>query len=309
VRFSVYLDPRPARAEQAAELIEAGIEQVLRLTEAGFAGVVLPERLPGRNAYGDSITMAAHLAGVVRPGTRFFLPAVDPALHDPARLALQLDLLDVVAGGNVAVGTAPADPPPAPAAWCEPGAALTDEAARAAGAGGRHLFADRVRPPQLADRLRAYEAGLRASGLGAAAIEERLEWSFCLRRVVVRDSDREARDEALRRIELVERHARPLYAVASAAPADDAEALVETAFAAGSPVTVAAELQRCAEAGIRHLALCFDAGFMTAAETAEAIGRFQDEVLPRFRGTPACALAAPTDGRYDSSQSDSSIRL
>jgi alkanesulfonate monooxygenase SsuD/methylene tetrahydromethanopterin reductase-like flavin-dependent oxidoreductase (luciferase family) len=304
--------------------------------------------------------MAAHLAGRTRPGTRFLLAAVIPPLHNPVRLAAQLNLLDVVTAGNVIVGfgaggTAPVesvglgrdpkdryedqaavldamnavlakqmdDPPVQWSTRYESGivytrvmptgyhrsappfakAAVTDESAKAAGEAGLYLFTARVRLEDLVARMERYREGLETSGLDEDAIEERMMWSFCQKQVIVRDSDQEARDEALRRIDTLKQYAERLHAraphlhtdkkTASVHYADSAmaEGFLDQAYIVGTPDTVRAELQRYADAGIQHLALYFNFTFMTTAEADGSLDRFMDKVFPSFAPADAALTA------------------
>lgn len=107
MKFSIYMNPQTAGPEQDVDLIETSIRQAVKATEAGFVGVGLTEHhFSEFNTYSSNIVMAAHLAGVTAPDTKFLLAAVLAPLHNPVLVAEQLNLLDVVSRGRVIVALA-----------------------------------------------------------------------------------------------------------------------------------------------------------------------------------------------------------
>lgn len=360
MKLSMYLNPPSSGPEHDAEIIDVCIRQAERATNAGFAGVVLTEHhLSGYNTYCDNIVMAAHLAARTRPGTKFFLAVVVPPLHNPMRLAAQINLLVILTGGNVIVGLGAGgsaaieplglgrdpqnryedyeavlaamraattkelhDPPISwstryesgtlyarlmPAGELAPVArALTsDDAAEEAGRQGVYLFTGRQSVAELRTRLDRYERGLEASGLDASEVAERLEWSFCHKNVIVRDTDREARTEAVHRIQRHQEFARALnsYVPKEASKGSNApgkryvhtatpEDFLEQGYIVGSPSTVRGELERYAEAGVRHLALEFNFAFMSPDEADRSIDLFIEDVLPHFSAHAASAASS-----------------
>jgi len=361
MEFSIYMNPQTRGPEEDVRVLEENIRQVVRVTEAGFAGVVLTEHhFSEYNTYGDNIFMATHLVGICPPGTKFLLSAVIPPLHNPMRLAQQLNLLDIVSKGNAIVGLGSggspveflglgrepknryedhdqifdamkqamlkdkSDPPlewktrygsgtvytrmmPTAYGRAMPlfaKAALTDEVAERAGEDGLFLFTGRITLEQSAQRMVVYEAGLRRSGLGSEEIEERLDWSFIQKQVIVADSDEEARAEAFRRMEALNAfaaatrahvpdvaQAEQLQPVSSAVSTRSPERFFEMAYIAGSPETVRAELQRYADIGIRHMALYFNFAHMSTEVADRSIELFLEDVLPHLR-EPSDAQAA-----------------
>lgn len=346
MKFSIYLNPQTSGPEHDVETIEAISRQAVSLTQAGFAGVGLTEHhFSEFNTYSSNLMLAAHLAGQVPLGTKFMLAAVIAPLHNPAHLAEQINLLDIVTRGNLIVGLATGgdnmefvgsgrDPAnryedfeavtstlerlwamkkggPAvewktryeagavytrimPSGYNRPHPPLartpvSDEAAQAAGRAGNHIFMARLQLPQLVNRIALYRAALDESGLHKAEIEDRLDWSFCFRNVIVRATDEEAREEAVRRIGALGEFAK----VASAAipggalkavigPTSEPEKFIAEQYIVGSPQTVLDEFKRYEDAGVRHLATLFNFGFMTPAEADSSIDRFMDKVFPAF---------------------------
>jgi len=294
--------------------------------------------------------MASHLAGLLRPGVRFLLSAVIPPLHDPMRLAQQLNLLDIVSKGNAIVGFGSggspvefaglgrqpkdryedrdqvleamkqvmlkdkSDPPlewktrygsgkvytrimPSGYHRAMPPiakAVVNDENARIAGEQGLYLFSGRTTLEETARRQDAYVAGMEGAGLTEAEIEDRLDWSFHQKNVIVGPTDEWAREESFRRIARLEEFNSDLQAnLRDVEGADDlrpvitvgtvsAEAFFEKSFIAGTPETVRAELQRYADIGVRHMAMYFNFGFMPSEISNQSIDLFLDEVYPHL---------------------------
>jgi len=351
MRFSIYMNPQTTGPDQDVEIIEENIRQVSKVIDAGFDGVVLTEHhFSEYNTYGDNILMASHLAGRLRPGVKFLLSAVIPPLHNPMRLAQQLNLLDIVSQGNAIVGFGSggspvefsglgrkpkdryedrdqvldamtkvmlkdkADPPLEWKTRYGSGTVYTrimpsgynrrvqpfaravtqDENARKAGEDGMYLFSGRTTLEETARRQDAYREGLESTDLPASEIDDRLNWSFHQKNVVVAPTDEEAREESYRRIAILEEYngglqelmsgvegadaLRPVITVGNVSP----EAFFNKSFIAGSPETVRAELQRYAEIGIRHMALYFNFGFMPSEISDRSIDLFLDEVLPHL---------------------------
>ncbi|WP_262699544.1 MULTISPECIES: LLM class flavin-dependent oxidoreductase [Streptomyces] len=351
MRFSIYMNPQTRGPEQDVEVLEDNIRQVRRVNDAGFAGVVLTEHhFSEYNTYGYNVQMAAYLAGLLQPGTRFLLAAVIPPLHDPMRLAQELNLLDIVTRGNAIVGLGSggspvefaglgrlpkdryedlgqtvdvmkramlkdkADPPLVwrtrygggtlytrlmPTAYHRAmppfaKAVMNDEAARDAGEEGLYLFSGRTTLEETVRRQEMYQEGLRRSRLEPEEIEDRLDWSFVQKQVIVAGSDDEARSEAFSRIRLLnEFHAGLQARMQGVEQADqlktlatladtERETFFKKAFIAGTPETVRAEFQRYANAGVRHMALWFHFGFMTAVEADRSLDLFLNEVYPKL---------------------------
>jgi alkanesulfonate monooxygenase SsuD/methylene tetrahydromethanopterin reductase-like flavin-dependent oxidoreductase (luciferase family) len=107
VKLTLYLNPQTRGPQDDVDNIETSIRHAVRATHAGFDGVCLTEHHASNyNTYGDNFMLAAHLAPQVRPGTTFQLAAAVPALHNPIRLAQQVNLLDILCRGRVIIGMA-----------------------------------------------------------------------------------------------------------------------------------------------------------------------------------------------------------
>lgn len=356
MKFSIYLNPQTPGPEHDVETIETIKRQAVALTRGGFVGVGLTEHhFSEFNTYSSNLMLAAHLAGMTPPETKFFIAAVIAPLHNPAQLAEKINLLDIVTRGNAIVGLASGgdamefvgsgrDPAnryedfndvvsvldrlwamkkgDSPVEWrtrYEAGTVYTrvmpagynrnhpplartpvsEEATVAAGRAGHYIFMARLQLPQLVERIALYRSALGESGLSPAEIEDRINWSFCFRNVIVRNTDEEAHAEAVRRIGMLGEFAKQKSAVipggalkAVIGPTSDPEQFIREQYIVGSPTTVRDAFKRYEDAGIRHLATLFNFGFMTPDEADSSIDRFMDKVFPAFQQSDAMAPVA-----------------
>lgn len=159
---------------------------------------------------------------------------------------------------------------------------------------GWYLFTARLALPGLTDRLELYRSELEAAGFDVETVEDRLDWSFVQKQVYLADTDEEAVRSMRGRMRGMAEHqkksfamtgdlkdAKAMKSVVGVSPSDPDEFL-EQAMIVGSPATVRATLEAYQDAGIRHVALLFNFGFMTAAEADRSLELFLDEVLPHF---------------------------
>jgi len=160
---------------------------------------------------------------------------------------------------------------------------------------GWYLFTARETAAIMGDRMTAYLAGLRAAGFSADTIAARREWSLVQKQVFVAESDDLAVGAMRERMKLMAEHQQnsfglvrdlrgsaDLRSVVGVSPRNPEEFL-ERAMLVGSPEAVAKQIDAFATAGVRHLALLFNFGFMTETESDRSLDLFLTEVLPRYR--------------------------
>jgi alkanesulfonate monooxygenase SsuD/methylene tetrahydromethanopterin reductase-like flavin-dependent oxidoreductase (luciferase family) len=348
MKFTYYMNAQTPGAEHDADVIETGIEQAVRATNAGFVGVGLTEHhFSEWNTYSSNLMMAAHLAGRCAPGTRFIHSAVIAPLHNPIALAEHINLVDVLTKGNTVVGLAtggdamefvglgrnPADKQQdfsdvlvaLKAAWAmkdgdpplkwstryetgtiysrvmpsgyrrahPPIARMTinDKAAHDAGLVAEYIYMARLELHELLQRLDVYRNAMVSAGHSEEVIADRLEWSFCFRNVIVRESQAQAYDEGIRRVQMLHE-----YGVRTSAkipggalgavigPTGNPEEYVRKQFIVGTPASVQEQIDSYRNAGVRHLGLLFNFAFMSAQEANSSLDSFITHVLPAFKG-------------------------
>jgi alkanesulfonate monooxygenase SsuD/methylene tetrahydromethanopterin reductase-like flavin-dependent oxidoreductase (luciferase family) len=186
-----------------------------------------------------------------------------------------------------------------PAAYTEAGprfarATQHDEGVVWTGKKGWYLFTARETEDVIASRLKLYTDALAGAGYDDAYIEERLDWSLVQKQVIIAETDDAAISFARERMAEMGAHQKKnftmtgdikqssqLKSVVGVSPQDPDEFL-ERAMIVGSPATVRERIQSFGAAGVRHLSLLFNFGFMTAAESGRSLDLFLAEVLPTF---------------------------
>lgn len=176
-------------------------------------------------------------------------------------------------------------------------ATQSDSGAEWTGRRGWYLFTARELPDALASRWRVYEKSLREAGVDSATVEDRLDWSLVQKQIFVADSDAEAeRGTRERLVRMAEHQRRSFGPVANLRDASHMRSIVgvspqnpdeflEHAMIVGDPETVRARIAEYEAAGIRHMALLFNYGFMSAETADRSLRLFIDEVLPEFTST------------------------
>lgn len=176
-------------------------------------------------------------------------------------------------------------------------ATQSNEGAAQTGRKGWYLFTGREEAEAFGERFRVYEESLRESGLSDADIEHRLDWSFVQKQVYIAETTEQAFAEIhpiLDRLAENQKKAfTPVQGVAGAenmqtvlrVSATDHEAFIREALIVGDPETVAQEIRKYEAAGIRHLSLVFNWGFMGTEKSDRSLKLFIDQVLPQFAST------------------------
>jgi alkanesulfonate monooxygenase SsuD/methylene tetrahydromethanopterin reductase-like flavin-dependent oxidoreductase (luciferase family) len=166
---------------------------------------------------------------------------------------------------------------------------ISDKAAHDAGLAGEYIYMARLELAELLQRLDVYRDAMVKAGFSQDVIDDRLEWSFCFRNVIVRRSDAEAYDEAIRRVQML--HAYGLRTSAKIpggalkaviGPTGNPEEYVRKQFIVGSPKSVIDQIAAYRNAGVRHLGMLFNFSFMSREEANASLESFIGDVLPAF---------------------------
>ena len=325
MKFTYYVNAQSSGAAHDADIIETCIDQAVRATHAGFVGVGLTEHhFSEWNTYSSNLMMAAHLSGRCAPGTRFIHSAVIAPLHNPISLAEHINLMDVLTKGNTIVGLAtggdamefvglgrnPDDKhedfvavlTALKAAWSmkDGDAPLKWSTRYEAGTIYSRVMPSayhREHPPlarmTINDKA-AYDAGLVAEYIYMA----RLELAELLH-VIVRDSDAEAYEEAIRRVQMLHEYGLRTSAKipggalkAVIGPTGDPEEYVRKQFIVGSASSVIDQIDAYRSAGVRHLGMLFNFSFMSPEESNASLESFIQDVLPAFSDSRRSGLGA-----------------
>jgi alkanesulfonate monooxygenase SsuD/methylene tetrahydromethanopterin reductase-like flavin-dependent oxidoreductase (luciferase family) len=164
---------------------------------------------------------------------------------------------------------------------------------------GWYLFTARESVQAIGPRLKLYADTLAESGYDEAFIDELLDWSLVQKQVIVAETDAEAVRFARERMAEMGAHQKKNFATTS--DIKDAEHLksvvgvspqnpdefLQRAMIVGSPQTVAEQINTFADAGVRHMSLLFNFGFMTRGEADRSLDLFLEQVLPRFGAAAA----------------------
>lgn len=173
-------------------------------------------------------------------------------------------------------------------------ATQSDDGAAWTGRKGWYLLTAREQPEIFAERLKVYEAALRESHLDEAGIQDRLEWSLVQKQVYVSDSIDEALADVRPMLDDLAENQKKAFTPISGVPgaadmktvlrvaANDQDAFIREALVIGDPDTVVAELKKYQAAGVRHMSLVFNWGYMGTEKADRSLGLFIDKVLPHF---------------------------
>lgn len=164
---------------------------------------------------------------------------------------------------------------------------------------GWYLLTARTDLAGIAERFALYRRTLEASGHPAEHVRELLDWSLVQKQIYIADTDEQAVAEVREMLVLMAANQRrsfqvtegmdqakqmALRSVVGVSP-NDPEEFLRHAMIVGSPATVATEIARYEhEAGVGHMALLMNYGFMERDVADHNVERFLSEVLPRLRG-------------------------
>jgi alkanesulfonate monooxygenase SsuD/methylene tetrahydromethanopterin reductase-like flavin-dependent oxidoreductase (luciferase family) len=115
----------------------------------------------------------------------------------------------------------------------------------------------------------------------------------------VRDSDAEAYEEAIRRVQMLHEYGLRTSAKipggalkAVIGPTGDPEEYVRKQFIVGSASSVIDQIDAYRSAGVRHLGMLFNFSFMSAEESNASLESFIQDVLPAFSDSRRSGLGA-----------------
>ena len=140
----------------------------------------------------------------------------------------------------------------------------------------------------LKSRLRVYQDTMREAGFSEGEVEDAMDQTWGQRGLYVADSDEEARkvaSEALVRYRAHLLDARVKYNPGGAPPRDPnaptpAAELVDHAFLAGTPETVANGIEELKAIGLRNLLLNPNVGQIPPEQVERSMRLFGEKVLP-----------------------------
>jgi alkanesulfonate monooxygenase SsuD/methylene tetrahydromethanopterin reductase-like flavin-dependent oxidoreductase (luciferase family) len=180
-------------------------------------------------------------------------------------------------------------------------AASSPGSVKECGRRGAPILIARVPLARLRERFALYEAGLAESGLDARARGALREGAAVWRWVHVAESQAQAEEELgaalleTRRHQLDARaaHNPPDFQVAEArvnpwndphlSHAEGVRYALEQAALCGTPARVAEQVAAMREAGTQHVLCQMSVGFLPHARILDAMRRFGEQVMPRFR--------------------------
>ncbi|EUC18800.1 LLM class flavin-dependent oxidoreductase [Paraburkholderia hospita] len=173
-------------------------------------------------------------------------------------------------------------------------AALAEEGWADAGRTGRPLFFGRVGVEGAAHAMNVYDDALAKAGWSREQVEFCKDWTTMQKTVLLADDDDTARqliDEPLANLHRLSQAAFSAYGdeqrkavtgVSGDDPAVFRKAFVEGATIIGSPQTFIEKLKQYEGAGVRHVALHMNFGFMRPEVTRRTLDLFIDKVMPKF---------------------------
>jgi alkanesulfonate monooxygenase SsuD/methylene tetrahydromethanopterin reductase-like flavin-dependent oxidoreductase (luciferase family) len=176
---------------------------------------------------------------------------------------------------------------------------INDKAAYDAGLVAEYIYMARLELAELLQRLEIYRGAMAKAGCSEDIIADRLEWSFCFRNVVIRDTETEAYDEGIRRVQMLHE-----YGVRTSAkipggalgavigPTGNPEEYVRKQFIVGTAASVRDQIDAYRSAGVRHLGMLFNFAFMTPEESNASLESFIKDVLPAFSDSRRGGLRA-----------------
>ncbi len=143
----------------------------------------------------------------------------------------------------------------------------------------------------LRHRLQLYKDTMLQAGFQEEAVEDALDETWAQRGLYLADSDDEAVDVAANALNRYREHlldARVKFNPGGVPPRPPGQPpapgeMVEHAFLAGTPETVASQIHELQQAGVRNLLLNVNVGQIPHQQVERSMRLFGDKVLPQFR--------------------------
>ncbi len=170
-------------------------------------------------------------------------------------------------------------------------ACISEASMVAMGQAGRPVLIGVQTIDTLRHRFGRYQEGLQESGLNESQIEDILDQTWAQRALFVCDSDDEAREVAETGLTKYKAHlldARVRFNPGGApppppgTPTPDSE-IVEHAFLAGTPATVAGKLEELRDIGVRNILLNPNVGEIQPDKVEKSLKIFGETVIPQFK--------------------------
>ena len=141
------------------------------------------------------------------------------------------------------------------------------------------------------NRLNRYRDTMFASGFNEEQVQKALDQTWCQKALFVSDSDEHAAEVGQEALLRYRRHldaARRDFNPGGLPPRDPGQPLppadiLEHAYLAGTPETVAGGIEELRDAGVRNLLLNVNVGQIPADQVESSMRLFGEKVIPRFR--------------------------
>lgn len=170
-------------------------------------------------------------------------------------------------------------------------ACISEDSMVAMGQAGRPVLIGVQTLETLRHRFGRYREALEGSGLNEQQVEDALNQTWAQRALFVCDSDQqglEVAEAALARYRAHLLDARVRFNPGGAPPPPPgtprpAGEVVEHAFLAGTPATVAGKIEELRDIGVRNMLLNPNVGQIPAQQVEKSLRLFGEKVLPKFR--------------------------
>ena len=144
----------------------------------------------------------------------------------------------------------------------------------------------------LRHKLQLYKDTMLQAGFAEEAVENALDQTWAQRGLYLADSDNEALEVAANALKRYREHlldARVKFNPGGVPPRPAGQPpspgeMVEHAFLAGTPETVASQIHELQQAGVRNLLLNFNVGQIPHPQVERSMRLFGEKVMPQFRG-------------------------